>query len=694
MTLIRLALARLALSCLVAAAPIATKSQSELAQSERAQPELVKGVPIFETPKFAEQQSVIYQMIRAGALDRAVERLDRLIQHFPQAPRLQIVKAQIAISQNDVDTAFGALTEASSLGYAELKKTLAAPEFRAIAKDERMQALLDAKPAAAVIAKAPFSPGLVKKGIGLVTAENTRWNDKLARLEVVFARPPSQRSKPVSRFKNGVMAELTKMVRRGKAAGNIGDVYDNRDGRHSQLGGLKDVQLTVARYSESAVAKGLHYGLNEGLVFDGVAFGNSSTALQGGNWRSQPRHAMSSQLGAIRAWQLYDNNHIYVFPEHRDHDPVADKGRGDLFPANTPLMLISNGSSKSDKQFLQAIQIILAGFKPDVKALLKEKRLIGPTVQQIIRRGMKGIETDDDYLSPAAHPTVFDQENVELERMLALANTMTTATVPPRVQISMTAEGRAIEPFAPLLSEELFTTPDAIARLWRGGGRSRTYTLSAAGSFDANDQPLTYFWRVVSGDPTKITIDRVKPDASEVEVTIEWHEGIKNPTGLISSRVDIALFAHNGATYSAPAMFSVDLPSHQRRVYSEDPSDQRPLSIAYLPPRGPKAAYADPIIWPVRNWNDVFDYDDNGNLLGWTRSYREGGAASFTRHGLKVMENDAQGRPGKAEALRYQRAHDDNGRSVLKEQPIGRVFSYAYGDEVTRLGLPIEVTAE
>lgn len=71
------------------------------------------------------------------------------------------------------------------------------------------------------------------------------------------------------------------MVRRGQAAGNVGDIYDNRDGQHSSLAGAKDVQLTVAKYSEAAAAKGLHYGLNEALVFNAVTFGNSSTALKG-----------------------------------------------------------------------------------------------------------------------------------------------------------------------------------------------------------------------------------------------------------------------------------------------------------------------------------------------------------------------------------------------------------------------------
>ncbi len=319
-------------------AAILFTSLAATAQSTTASSEALKGVPIFDTPRFAEDENLIFQLVRSGALDRAAEAVDGLIGRYPDAPRLHVIKAELAANRKDYDTAFSALETASSLGYAGLNEVLTSPTFQPLAGDERMQALLATPPAA--IAAAPFKPGLVKNGVGMVTAENTRWNASLARLEVVLALPPSQKSKPVSRLKDEVFETLNKMARRGQAAGNVGDIYDNRDARHSALRGVKDVQLTVMEYSEAARAKDLHYGLNEAVIFDGVAFGNSSTALTGDAWRSQARHALTTRLGPIRAWQLYDNNHIYVFPEHRDHDPVAEGGKGDVFPANTPLMLI------------------------------------------------------------------------------------------------------------------------------------------------------------------------------------------------------------------------------------------------------------------------------------------------------------------------------------------------------------------
>ena len=140
---------RLVVALVVAALPFNAQAQ--------AQAEAVKGVQIFETPRFDEQDSVIFQLIQSGALDRAAQTVDRLIRRYPDALRLHVVKAEIAISQNDMETAFGALTAASSLGYSGLERTLSAPAFRKLADDERMQALRAT--AAAPIAKALFSLG-------------------------------------------------------------------------------------------------------------------------------------------------------------------------------------------------------------------------------------------------------------------------------------------------------------------------------------------------------------------------------------------------------------------------------------------------------------------------------------------------------------------------------------------------------
>ena len=57
--------------------------------------------------------------------------------------------------------------------------------------------------------------------------------------------------------------------------------------------------------------------------------------------------------GPLRLWQNAAANLLYVYPAHRDYDAK----NGDLFPANTPYLLVSRGSSGSDKPFLDAIAL-------------------------------------------------------------------------------------------------------------------------------------------------------------------------------------------------------------------------------------------------------------------------------------------------------------------------------------------------
>ena len=54
--------------------------------------------------------------------------------------------------------------------------------------------------------------------------------------------------------------------RHGRAAGNLGDLYDNRDRGHSALDPAAHPQLTRVTYSAAARAADLDYGLNDRLL--------------------------------------------------------------------------------------------------------------------------------------------------------------------------------------------------------------------------------------------------------------------------------------------------------------------------------------------------------------------------------------------------------------------------------------------
>src|SRR5262249_40080930 len=150
---------------------------------------------------------------------------------------------------------------------------------------------------------------------------------------------------------------LGKWWKEGTAAGNVGDYYDNRDGDHSNLDTSVYPQLQRVVYTEEQVKTRNNWALMLG-VRPNVTFGNSSTAAPTELGGSNPRHAYCSPvLIALLAQQCKSNN-LYIYPECGDHRPGhngLDGGYGDLYPTNTPYLLISQGISWSDQPFMRAV---------------------------------------------------------------------------------------------------------------------------------------------------------------------------------------------------------------------------------------------------------------------------------------------------------------------------------------------------
>jgi hypothetical protein len=231
---------------------------------------------------------------------------------------------------------------------------------------------------------------------------------------VDFPGSPSRRRLSAAKPHADAEARLLQAMLRRGAAGNHGDLYDNRDRDHSRLRMERHPRLTFVEYADDARAAGLDYGLNLRIRFNAPTIGNSSTAVTGGaTWRSQPRLALTNG-GAPALSRIYGANHLYVYPEHRDHDPE----RGDLFPAATPFFVVSQGSSGSDRPFMRALVDMLAAMRPETKTRLRESGLLAPALQMLLRRNMRGVDSDEDYLSGLAHPSAFEGERIDLDRML------------------------------------------------------------------------------------------------------------------------------------------------------------------------------------------------------------------------------------------------------------------------------------
>ena len=273
---------------------------------------------------------------------------------------------------------------------------------------------------------ATLLPVVVEDGVASVRVENTVTLVPSQRRKVRLVFP--ERDVPVLAATQTGAAEglLRRLYATGQAAGNHGDLYENRDRGHSTLPEDAFPQLTRVTYGDKLRAARFDYGAALGLIFGAPLIGNSSTAVKGDAfWRSLPRLMLTQVGGPTRLYQNYAAGQIHVYPEHRDHDPEY----GDLFPANTPYYLISQGSSGSDAPHLRALVMILAALRPDTKELLRQNGLTAPTVQMIYRRAR--VLSREAYFSGTAHPSAFGAQEIVLGRMVSLANSIAAAAVPP-----------------------------------------------------------------------------------------------------------------------------------------------------------------------------------------------------------------------------------------------------------------------
>jgi hypothetical protein len=400
------------------------------------------------------------------------------------------------------------------------------------------------------------------------------------------AKEREAKKKPIALAGSEIGDLLRKWYAAGTAAGNIGDYYDNRDSGHSQLDMSRYPQLQQIVYPESVIKSRTNRGRQTRILPD-VVFGNSSTSFSAEGGGSNPRGYYVSSQGVNFLFSQYTSNNLYIYPEHVDYDPGHNRagggGYGDLYPINTPYLIISQGSSGTDQPFMRAVPYTLAAFRPEVKQKLKESGFLMPVVQMLLRISNNGIATNADYLSGKAHPPVFQGNAVNARKMVEMAHGINLSDLPPMALI------RAVKEDAPVFgrdyfetgrTEKLADTPTAIGRIFRGSARTRKITIDASESKDLNGKPLKFFWRVLQGDASRIEINYLNPEQSIAEITVPHFNRfpVEGRPGLETNRVDIGVFVHNGTYYSPPAFLTFFMLDREDRTYA---SDGRIAEIGY-----------------------------------------------------------------------------------------------------------------
>ena len=593
-------------------------------------------------------QQKLSAAFEADDLDAAQEACEEFIERLPFNPTGYYNLACVHARRGETDQACSRLLEAVEHGFGNAEHIRVDPDLESIRDDERFaHALEQAAQARPAGPGRKIAPADVVNGVALVDDGNTAVDQRVGLFVPLFNLPSeSDRDADVTTIEGPAGNLVREWWSEGTAAGFDGDLYDNRDEDHSTLKRKLFPLLPQIEYGPDAKALGLHRGVPQRIMHRGVVLGNASLAMTAGPmWRSMPRLAMSNArtIGLLNA--QYTNNQLYVYPCHVDHSPGHngklgdEKGKhGDVYFANTPFLITSQGSSYTDQPFLQALALTMAAFRPETKQFLVEQSALAPTLQMIFRRSNTPVKTDDDYLSGIAHPVVFPGDNVDSERMVRLAHELTPETVPPVVALRVVEEDAYVhgrDYFDPVPGEQIFDTPIAIARIMRATARTRKMVVDAGDPRELSGAVSEFHWSLLQGDPERVEIRPLKEDGSRVELTVAWHPRFPSATdpNLETNRVDIACFARSGKHWSAPAFVTFYCPDNEERFYDEQ---GRIAEVRY------NDNYADPVLVNRKDWRDEYQYDDDGNLTGWTR-HRGYFVQEFTSDGRRIIKRDDDG---------------------------------------------------
>ena len=324
-----------------------------------------------------------------------------------------------------------------------------------------------------------------------------------------------------------------------------GDLYMNRDGGHSPKGPEAKKKflsefpgITEVKLDPEGQRRGLDLNIPN-VVMPYPVFGNSSMAfVHGPYWRSIPRALLTTEASKLKTMErMYLSNQIWVFPSTYDTPPVGTNG--DVFASIAPYWLTTAGRSWSDLPYLRAALLASASLPKETKRDAVARRLLAPTVMTLVRKSLKGVANEDDYLTARAHPTALPPGGVDTNRLKRAAAELKASAIPPLAPIVVEASPPRIEPVWPELS---YRSPFAWAYVLRADDTNRVFTIKASGAEEyrfvkTHGQDVAVMIEPAGKDSARITIDR---------------------TGMTPvKRVDIAVFGRaKGTGWGAPSYVS------------------------------------------------------------------------------------------------------------------------------------------
>ena len=596
--------------------------------------------------------------------------------------------------QGKTKEALAALDQAIAAGFLDAAHLAQDPDLTSLRGTEAFKTRIthltrlgESHPAATTppVALAPDATHTVMQ-----TASNTLWSFQTGLFHTLVRLPQTN---PPAAYQGPEADAINAWLREGTAAGAAGILYVNRDNNTRPLDIARYPGMTRLGYSPEMIERRLNIGLPNTLFaladnsLLAPVIGHSSMGyLNSAYWRSQPRAVCGDprQL-ALQSVTLLGNQ-LFFYPVYGDYDVRT----GDLFPANTPYSIAVAGQNNAERPFVEAAAAALAALRPETRAELTRTGLLMPTLSMLFRASQKTLRSPADYLTGIAHPAVFQPRDLDTAKLVQLAHALTTNNVPPLVLFNVRRETQMVPDrdfFDLVRTEQLFDTPLAIARVFRGAAYTRTLELQTY----CRRTDARLHWVVLRGDPAKVHFAPCPTNAARMTLTVAYHAPFKVPVGnqqeILSSRVDIGVIAEAEGLFSLPSLISIYFPGNERRVYAADGKIQ---SIDYT---RAQTAYTDPLLSATRHWKDVYQYDAKGNLTGWRRV--RGGMADeqFTAFGHLIATRDARGRALKARVIRYlprQIRTDENADELpdLAQTDDNVEVTYRYASDDDSVGAP------
>ena len=490
----------------------------------------------------------LVRSIRSGDIKRMEETSRKGTELLPEDPVWRYNHACALSYYEDRKKALDELEKAIDLGFRDADMIKRDSDLRRLSGDTRFAELVSraASLSSQPITEGPLAavPAKGKAGGRVVIGEkNLLWD-----------------------FDNAAFTAKVDLDMEGISGGNAGDLYMNLDGGHSRpvvtnWPGLSEIVL-----DENARAHGLGFDFPS-VVFPRPVFGNASRAFtKGPYWRSIPRALATTEARRLRTIQkLYLSNQIWVFPATDDFNFTNTNLYGDVFASVTPYWITVRGRSWSDQYYLRAALEISRSLQDATKREIVRKGVLAGVVQTIVRKSLKRVKSEDDYLTPEAHPTAMPPGGLDMERLKSLASGMRLDEIPPLVAVSVKTQ-RLKEP--PPLPEATYMTPFASAFVLRADETERVFEFMASGAVE-------YAFRIVHDDFGAASIEQIDWRSARVKI---------NKTRMTPvNRVDVAVFGRTSTSGWGP-------PSY--------------ISFAVV---DPAARYSDPVLTPapVKKTKDV-----------------------------------------------------------------------------------------